>query len=222
MSIAEQAVQSSPEAATDPWSDSICLREVPWEMYVAVRDADENKHLRMTYDRGVLEVMSPSGKHAKVGHIIGCMVYEWMMMLNVEFESGGDMTFRRPEAKRGLEPDQCFWIQRVAEIVGKDELDLNVDPPPDLAIEVEVTRNVVAKLPIYQALGVPEIWRWRRGKLEVLGLDAEQGYVIKPDSRALPGFPFALATEFIERRKSGSLMILMREFQDAIRRLGDS
>ena len=221
MSIAEPPIDNSHATAfpLDTPANWALLRQVPWEMYLQVRDAEENNYMRMTYDGGALEIMSPSGKHAKVSHVISCMIYEWTMLHRIDIETGGDMTFKKETAKRGLEPDQCFWIARVAEVMGKDEIDLNIDPPPDLAIEVEVSRSLIPKLPIYQTLGIPEIWRWRRGKLEILVLFAESGYVTRQSSVSLPGFPLSLAAEFVERRRLESLMTLMRRFRQAISEL---
>jgi Uma2 family endonuclease len=194
----------------------ILLDGVSWETYQELREANPGGHLRMTFDQGVLELMSPSKKHEQISSLIGSMMYEWMMLHSIGAVFGGHTTFSRRDLLRGLEPDNCYWIARYPEALDKEVIDLTVDPPPDLALEVEVSRSSVPKLPIYQALGVPEVWRWRRGSLEVLILNAAGQYQSNPDSKALTGFPFKLAEEFIELRDVNNHLELMKRFRTAI------
>jgi Uma2 family endonuclease len=188
---------------------SIRLHGVPWDAYIALRAPEGNNALRMTYDRGDLEIMSPSGKHAKVSWLLGFMICEWTLARGLKMSFGGDMTLRRSDITRGLEADQCYWLANEAKVRGKDEIDLLVDPPPDLAIEVEVTNPLVPKLPIYQALAVSEVWWWHNESLSILTLDRAQGYVERPDSVALPGFPLRLAEEVVRRRQAESATDLL-------------
>jgi len=200
----------------------IVLDGVSWETYQSLREANPGSHLRMTFDQGVLELTSPAKKHRQISAIVGRMMYEWMILHSIGAVFGGHTTFNRRDLLRGLEPDNCYWIARYPEVLDKDEIDLKVDPPPDLALEVEVSRSSVPKLPIYQALGVPEVWRWRRGGLEVLVLDATGQYQPKPDSVALAGFPFKLAEEFIEMRDSIDSVALIKRFRATIASSGSS
>lgn len=215
MSTAEAAtlpqvdVRVPPPKTTTTEEPSVRLRDVPWETYLSLREPDLNNALRMTYDRGVLEIMSPSGKHAKVSWLLGYMIGEWALVNRVMMSFGGDMTLKRQDLTHGLEADHCFWLANEAKVRGKDEIDLQVDPPPDLAIEVEVSNPLVPKLPIYQALGVAEVWRWRNETIAVLTLDQGKGYAERPDSVALPGFPFKLAEELVRQRQLESTTDLM-------------
>jgi Uma2 family endonuclease len=194
----------------------IVLDGVSWETYQELREANPGNHLRMTFDQGVLEFMSPSKKHEQISSLLGSMMVEWMMLRSIGAVFGGHTTFNRRDLLRGLEPDNCYWIAHYPQVLDKDEIDLLVDPPPDLALEVEVSRSSVPKLPIYQALGVPEVWRWRRGSLEVLILDSTGQYQSKLDSEALAGFPFKVAEEFIEMRDSIDNVALIKRFRAAI------
>lgn len=210
-------IVAEPRKTTDERLDPrILLDGVSWETYQSLREANPGGHLRMTFDQGVLEFMSPSKKHEQISSLLGSMMYEWMMLRSIGAVFGGHTTFSRRDLLRGLEPDNCCWIARYPEVLDKEDIDLTVDPPPDLALEVEVSRSSVPKLPIYQALGVPEVWRWRRGSLEVLILDAAGQYQSKPDSKALAGFPFRLAEEFIELRDVNNHLELMKRFRAAI------
>jgi Uma2 family endonuclease len=101
----------------------------------------------------------------------------------------------------------------------RDEVDLTIDPPPDLAIEVDISRSSLSKLPIYQALEVPEIWRWRFDALEVLRLDAGGEYQSQSDSSELPGFPFALAVQVIIDRNQHDDTQLIRQFISLLKSL---
>jgi Uma2 family endonuclease len=111
----------------------------------------------------------------------------------------------------------CYWIANEAKVRGKDEIDLSIDPPPDLALEVDVSQSSIPKLPIYQALGVSEMWRWRYGMLEVLCLDNTGVYAAQKMSKALPHFPLRLVEEFVERRQVENDTALMKAFRRAIK-----
>ncbi|HMC12359.1 MAG TPA: hypothetical protein VKH44_13760, partial [Pirellulaceae bacterium] len=122
MSIAEAPLNPVP-AVTDPCAiteHAIRLRNVPWEAYAALREPELNNHVRMTYDCGDLEIMSPSGKHAKVSSLIGFMIYEWAMLREIAMDFGGDMTLKRVDLSRGLEADECYWMANTEVIRGKD------------------------------------------------------------------------------------------------------
>lgn len=196
----------------------LLLHDVPWETYQALREANPSGHLRMTFDGGELEIMSPSRKHEKISHRLGLMIHEWTMLHHVGAEGGGSTTFSREDLLRGLEPDHCFWIANSAAIVDKDEIDLSIDPPPDLALEVDLTRSSIPKLPIYQSLCVSEVWRWWSGHLEVLVLSDNGLYVAASQSEALPGFPLRLAEEFAEALGEDNVA-LMHRFRKAISQL---
>ncbi len=196
----------------------LLLHDVPWETYQALREANPSSHLRMTFDGGELEIMSPSRKHEKVSYLLGRMIDEWTVLHQIAVEAGRNTTFSRQDLQKGLEPDNCYWIAHQAAIRDKEEIDLTIDPPPDLAVEVDVTRSSLSKLPIYQALGVPEVWRWRAGMLEVLSLQEGGDYVPRQHSEALPSFPLTLAEELLEPTGEDNTAIMLR-FRKAISQL---
>ena len=117
----------------------------------------------------------------------------------IAFRGVGSTTFRRRSIERGLEPDYCFYIHNVKKILGKREIDLKVDLPPDLAIEVEVSRRLLDRVGIYEAVGVPELWRFDGKRLRIFVLGADGHYVEQDDSVALPGFPATHVGRFIEK-----------------------
>jgi Uma2 family endonuclease len=215
MSIASTPRQSAKRVALEVREHRLVLHDVPWETYQELRESNPSVCLRMTFDRGDLEIMSPSRKHEKISHRLGLMIHEWAMLHQIAAEGGGSTTFSRQDLLRGLEPDHCFWIANCAAVMDKDEIDLSIDPPPDLALEADVTRSSIPKLPIYQSLGVPEIWRWQSDTLEVLVLDDEGRYVTQATTKALPGFPLRLAEEFVGARGENKVA-LMHRFRKAI------
>ncbi|HZN35094.1 MAG TPA: Uma2 family endonuclease, partial [Pirellulaceae bacterium] len=100
----------------------IVLRDVPWETYQILRRAEANNHLRMIYDRGNLEIMSPLKRHGKIATLLDHMFHAWTLHCGTEIESGRDMTCDREDMKKGLEPDLCYWTIHQPLVHGKDEV----------------------------------------------------------------------------------------------------
>ena len=192
---------------------SVVLYGITWEAYQALRRPVENQHLRMTFDRGALEIMSPSKKHEQISYLVGRLIDEWTMASGIEIHGGRTTTFCRQDLDRGLEPDNCYWIANEARVREREQIDLTIDPPPDLALEVDVTSAWVPKLPIYQALGVPEVWRWANENVEFVALDADGAYQPTAASICLPGFPRELMIELLRRRTTTGNNALVREFR---------
>jgi Uma2 family endonuclease len=179
------------------------LRGVPYEVYVRLRDEPDNDHLRMTYYDGTLEIMSPESIHERpsrrFGHFFAVLCEE----LDIPFEAAGSTTFRRgePGSKKGKgkEPDEGFYFANVHRVLGKTSLRVEAgDPPPDLWIEVDNRSSSRGKLPVYAALDVPEVWRYRvmSRRLRFLRLDAETAsYGAIERSLSLPMLTPALVLE---------------------------
>lgn len=193
----------------------VLLRKATWKQYVELRDSDENRHTRMTYDRGSLEFMSPTNLHERLRIAISTCIFAWAVERDFEILSCGSTTFRREDLERGLEPDNCYYIQHRSAVQHKEEIDLLVDPPPDLVLEVDITSSSINRLAIYAAMGVPEIWRWHNDALHLYRLDASGEYAPVSSSRALPGFPFELAAQFVARRPIPDEVALFNEFRAA-------
>ena len=139
--------------------DRVVLHNVPWEAYVGLRDDDAYRHVRMSYYQGTLELVSPRCRHEKFNRRIDRLVWELVVELGIPCACAGSTNLRRENDGAGKESDTCFYIAHEPLIRDKDEIDLDVDPPPDLAIEVDDTRDSEGDLPIYAALRVPEVWR---------------------------------------------------------------
>src|SRR5262249_44955535 len=147
------------------------------------------QRVRLTYDRGTLELMTPSYRHEHYKMLLGRLLETWTEEHDIPIRSGGSTTFHREDVDRGLEPDQCYYIQHEYAVRGKEEIDLASDPPPDLAIEVDITSSVLNRLAIYAALGVPEVWRYNGIRLEVYRLGTDRTYVRSDQSLTFPSLP---------------------------------
>jgi Uma2 family endonuclease len=175
------------------------LDGVTWDEYAQFdRRRDELRpNVKLTYDRGGLEVMTTSYAHDHASERLNDIVKQVGLELDVPFEPAGRTTFRREDVERGLEPDQCYYVQNVTALTGVREIDLTVHPPPDLAVEVEHTRSSLPKQPIYAALGVPEVWRFDGVAVTFLILQPGGGYQPQPTSRAFPVVTSADVTRLV-------------------------
>ncbi|MEM9219261.1 MAG: Uma2 family endonuclease [Cyanobacteria bacterium P01_F01_bin.150] len=169
--------------------DRIVLNHISWQQYeVLLETLGDRSSTRMAYDDGVLEIMNPLPEHEYFSDSIGDAVKDIADELDIDYDCYGSTTWKRELKKAGVEPDQCFYIQNESLIRGKLTFDLNNDPPPDLAIEVDYYSKSLARFPIYARLGVPEIWRYDNGKLTIHILDGDQ-YRESKASLAFPTLP---------------------------------
>lgn len=166
----------------------VVLRHATWETYERLLDErGESRVPRFTYDRGVIEIMSPlSAEHEECIRNIEFMVRILSGELGLRLRTFGSMTLRRRDIAGGLESDGCFYVRSVESIRGKTRPDLDTDPPPDLAIEVDITNPSLDKLPIYARLGVPEIWRYDGKRVAILVL-TDGAYAESVESQAFRG-----------------------------------
>ncbi|MGE3808030.1 MAG: Uma2 family endonuclease [Gemmataceae bacterium] len=129
----------------------------------------------------------------------------------------GSMTFKRRRKCRGLEPDECYWIQSVPAVRGKQTIDLKIDPPPDLVVEIEWTRSALDRLSIYAAMGVPEVWQYDGQQLRVKLLGQDGKYVPASAGRTFPFLPLVALEEALNKRTSLGEIELVREFRAWVR-----
>jgi Uma2 family endonuclease len=168
--------------------DRVVVRNVPWEFYARMRDDDANRHLRMSYYKGTLEFMSPRYRHEKSAARLGQLVMKLAEVLDIPCTESRSTTFRNPGEAVGKEADTSFYLAHEELIRDKDEIDLAVDPPPDLAIEVDNLNDSRGKLPIYAALRFPEVWRYdaKAGVLWFGRLEHDGTYTSLERSECLP------------------------------------
>jgi len=202
-----------------PTADHIVLYNVPWSTYETLLTDLDPRGTKLTYYHGTLEIMSPSHKHERLKSLFGLMIRFLAVELQIPVHGGGSTTFKHEVLDHGLEPDECYWVANEPKVRGHDEIDLDKDPPPDLVIEVEITRPLLPRLKMYAALGVPEVWRYDGQELRVLHLSAEGEYTEQPESRAFPFLPVAELTRFLEMRHDTDETSLIRSFREWVRTL---
>jgi Uma2 family endonuclease len=186
------------ETIKSPAEHRVILHDTSWETYVRLmKKRGENRVPRFTYDRGELEIMSPSTQHESIAYHIGLLVAVFAEELGVDLYGAGSTTFEREDLERGFEPDACFYIRNEARIRGKRRIDLDFDPPPDLVIEVDITSPSLDKLPIYAHFGVPEVWRYDGERVMTYELRDDE-YVGIAGSIALPPLTSAILTRFVD------------------------
>lgn len=185
-----------------PPEQRIVLDNISWDTYEHILAAHRDSSApRFTYDRGSLEIMSPSPEHEELKDLVVQLVVAIVEGMGFDMRSFGSTTFRRKRAARGFEPDGCFYIQSV-ERIGKRELDLATDPPPDLVIEIDITSPSIKKFPIFFAqLGVPEVWHYDGKGWSIFTLEATE-YSRQKESRALPGVTGEAIDKFIGESQS--------------------
>ena len=172
---------------TVPPGQTVVLENISWSEFESIlEDLGESRSARIAYDNGRLEIMTPLPEHEVNKEHINDFVKVLLEELDIEFCPLGSTTFKNQAMFKGIEPDSCFYIQNEAAVRGKYRLDLTVDPPPDLAIEIDITNRSHPK--IYQALGVRELWQYKRGELKFLLLQDGQ-YVESETSTNFPNFP---------------------------------
>ncbi len=201
-----------------PVSQRLVLHGVDWDTYVRLlRAFGERPGLRLTYDRGVLEIMTLTFGHESWGHLLGRLVVALTEELGLPVAGGGSTTMRRRRQRRGLEPDECYWIANEALVRGKDRIDLRADPPPDLVLEVDVTSSSLDRMSMYAALGVPEVWRYADRVLTFHLLGPDGHYSPSAHSRAFPGVAPGDVARFLALRGQADENTILRQFRAWVR-----
>lgn len=202
------------ETVKRPAGQTVILHGVSWETYESLlADHRDRSAPRFAYDGGELEILSPSPEHEKLNRGLALLVEVVAEEFGIDVYDLGSTTFKREDLERGFEPDSCFYIQNEERIRGKDRIDLEVDPPPDLVIEIDVTSPSLDKHPIYARLGVPEVWRYEGGRVAILRLE-RTGYVEVDESMALPPLTGAVLSRFAHASKATRRTVWLREFRE--------
>jgi Uma2 family endonuclease len=195
----------------------LLLRGVDWETYCKLRDALQERHLRLTYDRGNLELMTLSLAHERYGSLLGRMIETLTLELGLPLQSAGSTTLDREDLDRGVEADRCYYLEHEPHVRNKEEIDLTIEPPPDLAVEIDVSRSSLKRLAIYAALRIPEVWRFDQEKLWIYRLGSDGQYTPVECSGHFPFLPISEVTSFLHRRNQMDENSLMRAFRDWVR-----
>ena len=192
----------------------VVLPNVSWETYERLlTDLADCSVPHLTYDRGRLEIMSPTAKHEKVNRHIELLVRITALEMNVEVGSLGSTTFKRVDIERGFEPDSCFYVQNESSIRGKQELDLLVDPPPDIVVEIDVTSSSINKRALFAHFAIPEVWCYDDENIEILNL-VNGAYVKSERSSVLPFITAKVLTDFMAESLTLTGLEWMKKVRD--------
>lgn len=189
------------------------LENISWSTFeTLLKEIGDSRGYRIAYDNGMLEIMSPLYEHENPKIRSDRFIFILAEELDIEIKSAGSMTLKQKRAKKGIEPDNCYYIQHEAAVRDREELDLETAPPPDLAIEIDITNSSINKFAIYSALGVPELWLYNGRVLKFYQL-VETEYIERDFSLA---FPFVSAVEmagFFTRTQTMGEMALLKSFR---------
>jgi Uma2 family endonuclease len=196
----------------------VLLHGINWETYERLlADLADSSVPHLTYDRGVLEIMSPTAEHEEHNRTLASLVEVVTEELHINIRRLGSTTFKRQDLLKGFEPDSCFYIQSAQRIRGKRHIDLTQDPPPDLVIEIDLTSSSLDRFPIFARVGVPEVWRYDGSRVRIFRLGGEQ-YEEIAQSVALPLLTGTAVTQFLEENMELESTEWLRRLREWVRK----
>ena len=210
-------LQTSRSSTTAQGEERLLLSDISWDFYVAFCEELGERPVRLSYSQGMLEIMITKAPHEFFKKMLAKLVEIIILERNIPVRSGGSMTFQRRDLEKGFEPDECWWIANEAKVRGKHDFDFLIDPPPDLAIEVEMSHSLVDRIGIFAAMNVKELWRFNGRKLRFCILGEDGTYHELTTSLA---FPFLKPTDLEQHLQLDNLTdetTRVRQFRDWLR-----
>ncbi len=184
--------------------DRVVMHGVSWQTFQQLlADRGERCGVLLAYDGGTVELRMPSQEHEWVKTTLTQVIEAIAFARDRHYRSLGSTTFGREDLARSFEPDACFYLDHADAMTLERPLDLTVEPPPDLVIEVDISPSSLNKLPLYAALGVPEVWRYTDGEVEIWCLE-EGVYTAVDTSRVLPGIDASMVTRFLDEARTAA------------------
>lgn len=191
------------------------LSGISWQTYETLLEELSDRRLRLTYNRGSLEIMTPSPEHELGKEVLGRFIETIAEELEIQIYPLGSTTFKRPELS-GAEPDKCFYIRNIAAVQGKKRLDLDEDPAPDLVVEIDVTSSSKERLRVYADLGVVEVWVYNGESLIIKQLQ-DKTYITSQASQFFPNVPIPEISGFLQQAETIDYLELVRMFRRWVR-----
>jgi Uma2 family endonuclease len=195
----EQEVAAHPPVVSPPKpTQRVVLQGISWDTYEHLLADLANRSVpRLTFDQGVLEIMSPTPEHEEYKHMLALLVEMVAAELRINIRGFGSATFTRKDLHKGFEPDACFYIGSTPRIRGKRKISLPQDPPPDLLIEIDVTSSSLDRFALFARTGVPEVWRYNGSQLQIFTLTGQE-YIEVEQSIAFPLLTNTVIAQFVE------------------------
>ena len=197
---------------------AIQINGLSWERYLNLLEQfGDHRSTRLMYDNGALEIRMPGQHHEAINRVLSAIVLTLADELGFELNDLGSMTMNRPALRQGIEPDSCFYIQNAQ--AGQGWISVMGDElPPDLALEVDIASQSDRKLSLYEAMEVPELWVYRRETVSIRWL-VMGTYQEKPMSRSFPLVSAVQLRQWIELRKTGTDLTVVRAVRSFCREL---
>ena len=202
-----------------PEGKTIEIQDVSWSEFERIlKDLGDNRNTRIAYSNGTLSITAPMPKHEKSKVCIGDFVKILFDELEIDYVSYGSTTFKNEAMSKAVEPDDCFYLKHADQMASKNRIDLSVDPPPELAIEVDVTSKT--QLEAYQGLGISELWRFDSGELRIDLMQAGR-FIEVQESSFFPGWPIKdMLVQYLKDARTMNQRKVKKNFRDwVIRRL---
>jgi len=195
-------------------ADRVILYDISWQQFENILiDLGETRGTRIAYNNGTLEIMSPLLEHEYYKENISIAILDLAEVLEKDYESLGSTTWRKQAKMTGVEPDNCFYFQNEPKMRGKLNYDLNIDPPPDLVLEIDLSSKSLNRFPIYLSLGVPELWCYDQGKLKIYLLINDQ-YKESQNSLVFPNIPVQEIPNIIEKYRLQGRRIIRQKIRE--------
>ena len=204
--------------------NTVCLKNVSWETFNhLLEELGSQRSQRLTYSGGTLEIMTPLGEHEHNNRFIESLILVLTDELNINLKKFGSLTLKLAKLRQAVEPDSCYYITNEPQVRNKQNIDLTIDPPPDLVLEIDITNSSVNKLPIYANLMVPEIWRYNGKIITVFVLDQAannhtNNYTNIDSSLIFPFLDMNLIPQLIQRSLELGETATLKEFRQWVKK----
>ena len=200
-------------------TQSVVLHNISWSAYKQITDSlQDETPAHFTFDRGKLEITVLSLRHENLKKILAMLFERLSELLEIEIFAAGSTTFQRKDLERGFEPDECYYVRNAELMRGKDSVDLDVDPPPDLTVEIDVKHSSLNRMSIFAAIGIPEVWRYDGENLTVYLLE-ENDYRKSEESSVLPKVASRELDKLIETGKNFTRKEFLSQIEDYAKKL---
>jgi Uma2 family endonuclease len=195
----------------------VVFHDVPWQTYVGLLNARGEGLVRLTFHRGVLEIMTLSKLHEILSEVLDNLVKVLVKEYGLEVQSVGSMTMHAEELQSGAEADKAYYIRHEEVVRDREEYDPAIDPPPDLAVEVDLSSSSSRRMLVFAELGIPEVWRYDGERLDFRSLGQDGKYHAIERSIAFPGLSAADLESFVHRRGTMGEIALDEELAKWVR-----
>jgi Uma2 family endonuclease len=198
-----------------PPNEIIRLSGISWTTYETLLEELRDRRLRLTYNRGYLEIMASSPEHELNKRVLGRFIETIAEEFEVSIYPLGSTTFKKMNLS-GAEPDECFYIRNIAAVQGKKRLNMGEDPAPDLVLEIDITSSSESRLQVYADLSVSEVWLYN-GKSLVIQQLQNGNYIATQTSQFFTGLSISDIASWLQRSTTMDYLALVKAFRGWVR-----